>query len=113
MSYSLFDYNIKVFSDKKDDDYIAYIEEIPECSAFGSSPEEAIKELKTAYQLWKETSEEKGYPVPVPVNLKDYSGKFLLRIPKSLHKQLAQKALSENISLNQYTLYCLTRGMNV
>ena len=113
MSYSLFDYNIKVASDKSDNDYIAYIEEIPECSAFGSTPEQAIKELKIAYQLWQETSEEKGYPIPRPLNLKDYSGKFVLRLPKSLHKQLAEKAVSENISLNQYALYCLTRGMKV
>ena len=111
MSYSLSDYNIKVFLDKKDKDYIAYIEEIPECSAFGSSPGQAIRELETAYELWKETSEEKSYPIPKPMNLKDHSGKFLLRIPKSLHRELTEKALSENISLNQYALYCLTRGM--
>ena len=75
------------------------------------SPEEAMKELHTSYELWKEISQEKGFFIPEPSNLKDYSGKFLLRIPKTLHKELTEKAVKENISLNQYVLYCLTRGI--
>lgn len=112
MPYNLFDYNIKVSFDKEDQDYIAFIEEIPECSAFGNSPDEAIKELGTAYELWKETVEERGYPVPEPFSQKEYSGKFVIRLPKSLHKELVAKSLRENISLNQYTLYCITRGIS-
>ncbi len=111
MSYNLYDYTIKISYDKKDGDYMAYIEEIPECSAFGGSPEEAMKELHTAYELWKEISREKGFFIPEPLNFKDYSGKFLLRIPKTLHKELTEKAVKENISLNQYILYCLSRGV--
>lgn len=113
MSYNLYDYNIKVTFDKEDNDYIAFIEEIPECSAFAGSPEEAIKELEIVYSLWLETVTEKNYPVPEPLKLKDYSGKFVLRIPRSLHKELVEKSLQENISLNQYALYCISRGLKI
>ena len=41
--------------------------------------------------------------------LEDYSGKLVLRIPRSLHKQLKEQAAVEGVSLNQYMLYKLAR----
>lgn len=113
MSYNLFDYSIKVFQDERDHDYGAFIEEIPEVSAFGESPGEAVDELKTAYELWLESCQEEGYPIPEPFNVRGYSGKFVLRVPKSLHKKLVEKANEEGISLNQEANYCITKGMSV
>ena len=40
----------------------------------------------------------------------DYSGQFKLRIPKSLHKSLAEHSKAEGISMNQYCLYLLTKN---
>ena len=111
MSYSLFDYSIKVFKDERDNDFGAFIEEIPEVSAFGETPGEAINELKTAYELWLESCQEEGYPVSEPFNVRGYSGKFVLRVPKSLHKKLVEKANEENVSLNHEVNYCITRGL--
>lgn len=42
-------------------------------------------------------------------SLEGYSGKFLVRVPKSLHKRLAEEAALEGVSLNQYALYKLSR----
>ena len=42
-------------------------------------------------------------------NLEEYSGKLVLRIPRSLHKELKEKAEIEGVSLNQYMLYKLTK----
>nr|WP_302848012.1 toxin-antitoxin system HicB family antitoxin [Paenibacillus sp. OK003] len=38
-----------------------------------------------------------------------YSGKFNLRVPRSLHRQLVERAAAEDVSLNQYCLYKLSR----
>ena len=42
-------------------------------------------------------------------SLEDYSGKLVLRIPRSLHKELKEEAKAEGVSLNQYMLYKLAR----
>ena len=52
-----------------------------------------------------------GDPVPKPSNRADvnYSGKFLVRVPKRLHAELAHAAKAQGVSLNQYVLYMLTK----
>lgn len=51
------EYTVKIFPDPEGDgDYIAEIEEPKGCSAFGETPEEALKEIETAKQLWIETA---------------------------------------------------------
>jgi antitoxin HicB len=42
-----------------------------------------------------------GYEIPEPNVLEDYSGQFKLRLPKFLHKELAEKSKYEGISMNQ------------
>jgi len=53
---------------------------------------------------------ELGRPVPEPITA-DYSGQLRLRMPKSLHQTLAEKAKEEKISLNQYINYQLARSL--
>ena len=57
---------------------------------------------------WIETKLENGFEVPKPLEENNYSGKFVLRIPKTLHKKLALAAEKEGVSLNQYALYKLS-----
>lgn len=45
----------------------------------------------------------------MPVGYENFSGKFVIRIPKSLHYKLAIEAEQEGVSLNQYALYKLSR----
>ena len=58
---------------------------------------------------WIETKLENGFSIPEPIDDEKYSGKFVLRLPKSLHKNLAIEAEKEGVSLNQYALYKLAR----
>ncbi len=51
-----------------------------------------------------------GFPVPEPASDEEYSGQFKLRIPKSLHRQLAMQSKKEGISMNQYCLYLLSQN---
>ncbi|MCD4786044.1 MAG: type II toxin-antitoxin system HicB family antitoxin [Candidatus Eremiobacteraeota bacterium] len=112
MSYKFEDYTIKLFLDRRDKDFGAYIEEIPEISAFGDTQESAISELRIVFNEWKEIAIEKKIEIPSPFESREFSGKFLVRLPRSLHKCLSDRAKEENISLNQEVIYCLTRGFH-
>ena len=59
-------------------------------------------------ELWIETKLANGFDVPEPVKDTKASGKFTLRIPKTLHQRLTIEAKKEGISLNQYALYKLS-----
>ena len=57
-----------------------------------------------------ETEYESGAEIPAPSHSPEYSGKFNLRIPKSLHARLAAAAQREGVSLNQYVVHLLSRA---
>lgn len=65
---------------------------------------QAAEEIRT---LWIETSHEEGWGIPEPVMYSEFSGKFVTRVPKSLHKDLATAAKQEGMSLNAYVNYLL------
>jgi predicted HicB family RNase H-like nuclease len=74
----------------------------------GATLEEAHVNVREAMEGWIETKLEAGLPVPEPLNTDQYSGKFVVRLPKTLHRRLAVEAEKEGVSLNQYTLYKLS-----
>ena len=60
------DYHINIFYSEEDGGYIADIPDLAHCSAFGESPEEALRELQIAKSLWLSVAAEAGKPVPAP-----------------------------------------------
>ena len=58
---------------------------------------------------WLEIKLEHNLNIPVPLVSDNYSGKFVVRIPKSLHYKLSIEAQEEGVSLNQYALYKLSK----
>ncbi|VVB86620.1 HicB_like antitoxin of bacterial toxin-antitoxin system [uncultured archaeon] len=69
----MYKYAIEIFYSEEDEGYIAVAPELPGCSAFGDTEEEALKEIKIAIDLWLETAEKDGREIPKP------TGKELLR----------------------------------
>ena len=59
-------YAIEIFYSEEDEGFIAVVPELPGCSAFGETEEQALKEVKIAMQLWLETAKEIGRKIPVP-----------------------------------------------
>lgn len=88
--------------------YIATVSELPGLSAFGSSPEEAIKELSIAKEAYLEVLREDGEEIPEADLLKPFSGQTRLRLPKSLHQSLTNEARREGVSLNTYIVQLLS-----
>lgn len=84
------------------------------CMADGDTIEEAIKELKEVANDLIEFALEKGTKIPDPKKYKiedDYSGKLTLRLPRSLHKQLSERADEENCSINQLINNYISMGI--
>jgi len=67
-----------------------------------------------AKKVWIETAIKEGREIPKPKNIydEDFSGKFTLRLPKTLHKELTIQAEEEEVSINQYLLYLITKGLS-
>ena len=86
---------------KKNSDgtYFAEIEELPGCMTEGDSEKEALEMFVDPKKAWLQVALERKITIPEP-NTDEYSGKFNIRLPKYLHRQLAYKAKQENVSLN-------------
>jgi len=83
--------------------YVAEIEDLPGCITEGETLEEVFQRIEDTRRAWIEIQYEDGAEIPLPRTEQQYSGKFLVRIPKGLHRQLAEQAKREGVSLNQYT----------
>ena len=60
------DYHINIFYSDEDDGYIADIPDLNSRSAFGSTPEEALKEVQIDKDAWIEVARLEGKPNPSP-----------------------------------------------
>lgn len=103
-----YNYMIQPVEDESGKYYHAAVLELDGCQSTGDSFQEAYDSLLEAMEGWIETKLENGFLVPMPISASNYSGKFVLRLPKSLHARLAVEAEKEGVSLNQYALYKLS-----
>lgn len=84
--------------------WVAKSNELEHCVGQGKTLDEALKELEENEAVWIEMAEEDGETIPIQ-NIKhplNYSGKFTVRISKSLHKQASERAELEKVSLNAF-----------
>lgn len=87
---------------------VASIPDLPGCVSFGDTPEEALANLKATKQLWLEGALASGETIVEPSTIEDFSGKFVLRIPRSLHQALDREARHQGASLNTYIGHLLS-----
>jgi antitoxin HicB len=83
------------------DVFSAEIPEFPGCFAQGATADEAYQNLEEAAKSWIEVSLAEGHEIPPPMASHGYSGRYLLRLPRSLHRLAAIKAARDSMSLNQ------------
>jgi len=95
----------------EDGSYFARIVEFPGCMTEGDTVAEAIANLDDAMASWIEVRLEDGDGIPEPITVEQYSGKFVVRLPKTLHRDLARRADIEGVSLNQYVTTQLARAL--
>ncbi len=104
-------YRVEVIPDEEEGGYAFRVPELPGCLTASQTLEEGFHLLEDAKKAWISACLEDGISIPEPARLEDYSGQFKLRMPKSLHKQLAQRSSEEGISMNQLCLYLLSKGL--
>lgn len=108
--YMALPYRMELTPDMDEGGFVVSFPDLPGCLSVGDTVEEAYKNAVEAKQAWLEAAIEEGVTISEPDNIEDYSGQFKLRIPKSLHKSLAEHSKREGISMNQYCLYLLTKN---
>ena len=82
-----------------------YLVEIPllkGCMSDGETVAEALENIKEAKEEWFTYMLENNLPISEPADVSKYSGKFVVRIPKTLHKTISEQSKLEGLSLNQY-----------
>jgi predicted RNase H-like HicB family nuclease len=107
------EYSMRVVWSAEDDAFIAVCPELHGISAFGASYEDAVRELREVIALAVGVMLEDGEALPKAATVESYSGQTRLRMPKSLHSRLSDRAESEGVSLNTLIVSYLERSDGV
>jgi antitoxin HicB len=91
--------------------FVVSIPALPGCITQVEEWEEAYHTIETIRREWIRIAYEDGVDIPLPRTEKEYSGKFVLRIPKSMHRNLDKAAEEEGVSLNTLVLSIISQGL--
>lgn len=108
--YMEMSYRMEIVEDQDEGGYVVSYPELPGCITCGETIEAAVTNAADAKKAWIKAALEEGTEIHEPGNLEDYSGQFKLRIPRSLHRSLAENSKREGISMNQYCVYLLSKN---
>jgi predicted RNase H-like HicB family nuclease len=105
--YMALPYAIEITPDEGS--FFVKIKELDGCISVGDNVADAVAMIEDAKRAWLTSALEDGIDIPLPESLQTdrYSGKFALRLPKSRHRQLAEAAEKDGVSLNQYIVTLL------
>ncbi len=111
--YLALPYTIEVQRDESDGEvgYVARVVELPGCITQGDDFDELGEMIEDAMRGWIELAIEDGRTVPVPKPADEYSGRFVTRISRSLHRDIARAAERDGVSLNAYVATALARSV--
>lgn len=104
------EYPFNVLTDPDDGGYVVVFPDLPGCMTQVETLAELPAMAEEARRLWLEVAFEEGLEIPLPGHAPEYSGRFNVRLPKSLHRQLSQGAERDGVSLNQYVVMLLAQG---
>ena len=102
-------YRMTVIADP-DGGYVVEFPDLPGCITQVESLDELARAASEAKAVWMESTLAQGLPIPDPTYPESLSGKFNVRLPKSLHRALVDRAEAEGVSLNQLIVYLLSWG---
>jgi antitoxin HicB len=107
--YLALEYPFQVIA-SRDGGYVITYPDLPGCLTQADSLDEIAEMADEARRLWIEAEYEDGRDIPLPSYPEEYSGKFVARVPRSLHRQLAEEADRQGVSLNQLVVALLAQG---
>ena len=89
---------LRPLSDEEGGGWLVSYPDLPGCMSDGETPEQAMANGKDALEAWLNATVEVGREIPTPGALP--SGKFITRVPRSLHARLSARAKQEGVSMN-------------
>jgi antitoxin HicB len=106
-------FTIRPLNDADGGSYLIEFPDLPGCMSDGDTIDQAIANGADALRGWIAAMQEAGRPIPPPPKGPDsaYSGKWQQRMPKSLHRRLAERANQEGVSLNTLVIALVAEGL--
>jgi len=94
-------YTYRVMWSEEDDEFVGLCAEFPGLSWLASSPEKALKGIRSVAKNCVEDMVQNKEDVPSPISARSYSGKFMVRVPPEVHRHLVIEAAESGVSLNR------------
>ena len=95
-------YTFEVTPDTSGTGYVVSVKERPGCLSQGDTIAKAMDRVREAMELWFSVCIQDGLAIPEPGDNDKFSGRFVLRLPKTIHRAVAQAAERDGTSLNMY-----------
>ena len=106
-------YSYRIIWSEEDQEYVGLCTELPSLSWLSDNQTEAFKGImKLAASVIKDMEKE-GEPIPEPISTKEYSGKFVVRVPPEVHRKLVMEAMGAHVSLNRYLLILFSSRLGI
>lgn len=94
-------YTYRVTWSEEDQEHVGLCIEFPSLSWLAENPEKALKGIRQLVRECVSDMNENGEEIPEPLSSKNYSGKFMVRVPPETHRMLAIEAAESGVSLNR------------
>ncbi len=94
-------YTYRIVWSEEDQEYVGLCAEFPSLSWVAGSPEEALRGIRKVVEEAVSDMKKNGEAPPVSLSGRVFSGKFIVRVPPEVHRELTMKAAEEGISLNR------------
>ena len=94
-------YTYRVTWSAEDEEYLGLCAEFPSLSWLANNPEDTLQGIRQVVAEVVVDLETNNESVPEPIAIRQYSGKFLIRIPPEMHRRLVLEAAESGVSLNR------------
>ncbi len=94
-------YTYRVTWSEEDEEFVGLCAEFPSLSWLSENPEKAVRGVRVLVKDSVEEMEQNGEKIPKPISTRQFSGKFMIRVPPEVHRQLATEAAESGVSLNR------------
>lgn len=95
-------YSYRVTWSEDDQEFVGLCAEFPSLSWLDPSQDAAFAGIRKLVSNVLLDMENNGEDIPTPISLLDFSGKFMVRVPPELHRELTLRARCSKVSLNRY-----------
>jgi len=94
-------YTYRVTWSEDDGEFVGLCAEFPSLSWLARTPETALRGMRRLLTETVAELKQSGEPIPEPLSIRNYSGKFIVRVPPQVHRNLALEAAESGVSINR------------